>query len=134
MAHDKNDINNSAIKKGINEKRIEEINNSGKSDDDKHEFLLDIINKKSKNTKNKKARNKTVDKRRSKAKSKIKNKLNLEIDHLSSVTYYGAPFYNKKKVEETDLKYPFNGYTSLNTLSLTQENKRQNTNSPNRAS
>ena len=125
----KSDINNSALKKGISEKRIEEINKSEKSDYDKREFLLDTINKKGKNGQNKKVRNKTVDKKRSKAKSKKKNRLNLEIDHLSSVTYYGFPNFNKKEDEKTELKYPFNGYTSLNTLSLSQENKgSQNTN------
>ena len=129
LDHDKNDVNNSAIKKDMNEKRIEEINKSEKSDDDKREFLLDTINQKSKDTKNKKVRNKTVDKKRSKAKLKKRNKLNLEIDHLSSVTYYGVPFFSKKKDEKTDLKYPFNGYTSLTTSSLGQENqKSQNSN------
>ena len=129
LDHDKNDVYNSAIKKDMNEKRIEEINKSEKSDDDKREFLLDTINQKSKDTQNKKVRNKTVDKKRSKAKLKKRNKLNLEIDHLSSVTYYGVPFFSKKKDEKTDLKYPFNGYTNLTTSSLGQENqKSQNSN------
>ena len=124
LDNDKSNINKSAIKKDINEKRIEEMNKSEKSENDKHEFLLDIINKMSKNAQNKKVRNKTADKKRSKTKLNKKNKQNLEIDHLNSVTYYGFPSFNKKEVEKPDLKYPFNGYTSLTTSSLTQENQK----------
>jgi len=132
LNNEKKDTNNSANKKEISEKRIEEINKSDKSeksDKDRQEFLLDKINKKNRNVENKKVRNKTVDKKRSKAKSKKKNKLNFEIDHLNSVTFYGFSSFNKKEYEKKDLKYPFNGYTSLTTYSLNPENpKPQNTN------